>query len=427
MRLSKWLPYVFYGLLAGLLALTSLGFVLVVFFDRYTGIWQAYVVGYTVMLVVYSWYVLAMLIVSEVKRREWRQLADDVPFSVIIPCYNEDPELLTQAVQSVLRARGNKEVILVDDGSTNTSGAVFAELQHKLPNLKVHRFAKNQGKRAGLHYAVKQLVRSESQYIVTLDSDTIIRPDTLVRLLGPMQEKTIHATTGDVQLLNERQNLLTRMVGAYYWVGLHVYKEAQSGLGIVVCCSGCLAAYRADALRNIIDEFSEQTFFGRPATHSEDRHLTNLILRSGAKVVYVPEAVSYTRTPHTLSTFIKQQLRWKRGFVRESLFTLSYAWRNQKRLFLQILAWDLTSTYLSFGLRLNLLFLLFLNPLMVILVVIPIWAVAVVLRYALVIFRAPHKTVGLFTYALLFEFLLYWVNIYAFFTTSNRKWVTRAS
>ena len=91
-------------------------------------------------------------------------------------------------------------------------------------------------------------------------------------------------------LLNERQNLLTRMVGTYYWVGLNIYKQAQSVIRSVVCCSGCLAAYRASLLREVIDEFAGQRFLGQSCTHSEDRHLTNLVLKRGYDVVYVAEA-----------------------------------------------------------------------------------------------------------------------------------------
>ncbi len=424
MSLRPILQYVFYGLLWVLLILSSFGFVMATFFDQYRTIWQYYTVGYMILLVAYSWYVLLMLFVAEMKRKSHDELDEQTRFSVIIPCYNEEPELLTRAVMSVIRARGNKEVIIVNDGSQNQTKHVLRHLK-RIPDVKIHTFRYNRGKRAALHHAVTQLLDPASEYVVTLDSDTIIEPDTLLKLLAPMRDQNVHASTGEVELLNEKTNLLTRMVGAYYWVGLHVYKEAQSGLGIVVCCSGCLAAYRASKLREIIEPFYNQTFFGKPATHSEDRHLTNLILQGGGKVLYVPDAVSYTETPSTIKSFLKQQLRWKRGFVRESLYTLSYAWRNQKRLFLQILAWDLTSTYLSFGLRLNLILLIIFDPLATVLIAIPIWGLAVVLRYGLVIIRAPQKTVGLFAYAILFEFVLYWVNIYAFFTASNRKWITR--
>lgn len=77
-----------------------------------------------------------------------------------------------------------------------------------------------------------------------------------------MLDPKIGASTGNVLLLNERQNLLTRMIGTYYWIGLNINKHAQSVIRSVVCCSGC-------------------------------RHLTNLVPKRGFDVVYVAEAVSW--------------------------------------------------------------------------------------------------------------------------------------
>jgi hypothetical protein len=85
-----------------------------------------------------------------------------------------------------------------------------------------------------------------------IDSDTLLEPDALVRVVEPLKLENVGASTGNVLLLNERQNLLTRMIGTYYWIGLNIYKQAQSVIRSVVCCSGCLAAYRADLLREVI-------------------------------------------------------------------------------------------------------------------------------------------------------------------------------
>src|SRR4029077_7444992 len=150
-------------------------------------------------------------------------------------------------------------------------------------------------------YAVKELIDDDVEFVVTIDSDTALQPDALVRVVEPLKVEGIGASTGNVLLLNEEQNLLTRMVATYYWVGLNVYKQAQSVIRSVVCCSGCLAAYRATLLREVIDEFQQQRFLGEQCTHSEDRHLTNLVLKRGYDVVYVAEAISYTETPATVA------------------------------------------------------------------------------------------------------------------------------
>src|SRR6185436_1717891 len=203
-------------------------------------------------------------------------------------------------------------------------------------------------------------------------------------------------STGDVQLLNERENWLTRMIGTYYWIGLNIYKKAQSSLGNVVCCSGCLAAYKTTLIKENIDEFVSQEFLGERCTHSEDRHLTNLILKKNYQVVYVPAAKSYTETPATVKGFLKQQQRWKRGFIRESTYTLTYAWRTRKLLFFQVLFWDLTAPFFTFGMRLALIFLIISKPSFFFLFVLPIWVSFMLVRYIFILFQARDKIFGLF-------------------------------
>jgi hyaluronan synthase len=216
------------------------------------------------------------------------------------------------------------------------------------------------------------------------------------------------------------------MIGTYYWIGLNIYKQAQSVIRSVVCCSGCLAAYNAPLLREVIGEFASQRFLGERCTHSEDRHLTNLVLKRGFDVVYVSEAVSWTETPATVDGFLKQQRRWKRGYVRESLFTLLYAWRVKKLLWLQILVWDLSAPFLAFGLRIGLIVVVVTNPTLFFTAILPSWVALLLIRYIFVPLRAPDKLLGLFLYMFFYECCLYWLNLWALFTVRNKSWVTRA-
>lgn len=421
---------ILYGCLFAVLMLSITVFFAHLFSGNFSDIWLKYNLIYLLLLIINSWYVMALVVYDDLKKgkRKLHPISGEL-ISVIIPSYNEKMDLFAKTLISVIRAKGNKEIIIIDDGSITESKWLVKLFEHSYrfggPTIKIHIFPKNHGKREALHYAVTHLVNPSSMCVVTIDSDTILDRNALLQIAAPLRDSSIGATTGDVQLLNEKQNLLTRMVGTYYWMGLNIYKKAQSGLGIVVCCSGCLSAYRTSLVKEIIDEFNNQYFLGEKATHSEDRHLTNLILKRGYKVVYIPEAVSYTETPATIKSFCRQQLRWKRGFVRESLYTLSYAWRNQKRLFFQILFWDLTAPYLTLGLRLYLLVLLCINPIFVLTIIAPLWVMATFMRYLLVVFRAPQKTFGLFLYSVFFEAVLYWVNLYALFTVKNKRWVTR--
>src|ERR1041384_4132086 len=322
--------------------------------------WERFTLAYLGVLVVYTWYLFELLLVHDVRPRKYPKYSGG-KIAVVIPCYNEDPQLVEDSIRTVLAAYGNKQIIVIDDGSTNGVQTRLRELEQELP-IQLHEFAQNAGKREALHYAVTKLIDDDAEFVVTIDSDRLLEVQALVRVVEPLSSPRIGASTGNVLLLNERLNLLTRMIGTYYWVGLNIYKQAQSVIRSVVCCSGCLAAYRASLLREIIGEFAGQRFLGEQCTHSEDRHLTNLVLKRGYDVVYVSGAVSWTETPATVKGFLRQQRRWKRGYVRESLFTLLYAWRTKKLLWLQILVWDLTAPFLAFGLRVGVIVLVFADP-----------------------------------------------------------------
>lgn len=385
-------------------------------------LWVMYSRIYLYLMLAYTWFVLTLVCIDDFKKRTFPAYNDE-RIMVIVPCYNESPELLERSIKSVMAAKGNKQICIIDDGSKNNVRPYLQSLAKK-NHIKVHFFDRNKGKREALFYAVTNMI-DDSDFVVTIDSDTVLDENALIRVVEPLKIGKIAAATGDVQLLNEHQNALTRMIGSYYWIGLNIYKKAQSALGMVVCCSGCLAAYRSDVLRANIYKFVNQQFFGERCTHSEDRHLTNLVLQRDYDVVYVPEAISYTETPATVRGFLKQQQRWKRGFTRECLYTLSYAWRNRPLLFMQILFWDLSIPFFSFGLMLALIGTLITRPGTFIFVLVPSWAACMLIRNIPVLFHARSKIKGLILYMFFYEFCLYWQSIYALFTVRNKSWITR--
>ena len=384
--------------------------------------WSTFMLIYIVALIVYTGYLLVLLLIHEIKPRRFPAYASQ-KIAVLVPCFNEEPSLLERSLRSVCNADGNKQVIVIDDGSVNGIESDLDRLRDEL-GFTLHAFPVNRGKREALHYATKYLLDEDVEYVVTIDSDTVIASDAFSLVCGPLASPGIAASTGNVLLLNEKQNLVTRAVGAYYWIGSNIHKQAQSVIRSVVCCSGCLSAYRADVLREIIDEFAAQVFLGEKCTHSEDRHLTNLVLRKGLGVVYVPAAISWTETPSTVRTFARQQVRWKRGYVRESLLTLSYAWRTKKLLWLQILCWDLPSPFVALGVRLSFFAILFSQPRLALLLGLS-WVLLGLMRYAMLPLQQPRKILGFLVYVALNEAVLYWVNLWALVTVKNKSWVTR--
>jgi hyaluronan synthase len=419
---TKLFHRIFYLSLFVVLFMTAYFFIARLAFDTTGSQWQTYSRVYVLALLAHTWFIFILLFYESKRKITYPAYAGE-KISVIVPCYNEEPNLLLRSVESVINAKGNKEIIIIDDGSTNNVRPLLEKLaKHEL--IQVHFFDRNKGKRHALHHAIKEMIR-DSKFVVTIDSDTILDPDAFIRVVEPLKNPKIGASTGDVRLLNEKQNLLTRMIATYYWIGLNIYKKAQSSQGNVVCCSGCLAAYRTDILKEIIDEFVNQEFFGERCTHSEDRHLTNLILKRNYDVVYTEAAISWTETPASIKGFLKQQQRWKRGFIRESTYTLTHAWKKRKLLFFQILFWDLGAPFFTFGLRMAVLVTTILHPLFFLSFILPVWILFMFVRYIFVFILAREKIIGLFVYMVFYEVFLYWMNIYALFTVRNKSWITR--
>lgn len=410
----------FYYFLFGILGLSFVSFLLSFFNDT---LWNIYHNIYIFILLGYTWYTAILLLYSELKKEKYVRYYSE-KIAVIMPVFNEEVHLFEQALRSISNASGRKEIFVINDGSNRgASNSQIKNLCNKY-GARLHTFQTNRGKRHAIHFAVTELI-SDHKYTVTVDSDTILDKNALKRVVEPLKTAGVGASTGDVQLINENQNALTRMIGAYYWIGLNIYKRAQSSLGIVNCCSGCLAAYKTDLLKSNIEVFVEQTFLGEKCTHSEDRHLTNLVLKQGYKVKFNPLAVSYTLTPSTLSGFVKQQQRWKRGFIRESTFTLTYAWKAHKILFFQLLMCELTLPFMSFGLMLTIVLVLLSNPVEFLTIILPSWILCMSIRYVYIFKHNANKAPGLLLYMFLYEFILYWQFIFALFTVKNKSWITR--
>ena len=126
------------------------------------------------------------------------------------------------------------------------------------------------------------------------------------------------------------------MQAASYYVSFQLLKAAESVVNAVSCASGCFAAYRRSAVMPILEQWEHQTLFGRPWLHGDDRALTNMVLRRW-KVIYDGEAEVWTEAPERYRKFFKQQLRWQKSFVGESLVLVRHSWRSHPLAFPAIL------------------------------------------------------------------------------------------
>lgn len=255
----------------------------------------------------------------------------DLPrVAVVVPSFNEQDRIgaTIDSLFGLDYPADRFSVIVLDDGSTDATWARMLDAAARHPRLHAVRFSRNRGKRAGMAAGIR--AAGDAEVLLFVDSDSTVEPGALREIVRPFlaaDGAKVGVVTGHAGVLNGSVNLLTRLQEVRYYAAFRVIKAAESLFGAVSCASGCFSAYRREALEAVLAEWEQQRFLGREATFGDDRALTNYVLRDGWRSVYQSTAVCGTAVPERWRGFLRQQLRWKKSWSRESLSVLRIAWR----------------------------------------------------------------------------------------------------
>jgi hyaluronan synthase len=245
--------------------------------------------------------------------------------SIVISARNEE-EAISKTVESCFAAlypAEKKEVIVVDDGSTDGTAKVLTGLQRRFPSLKVFNIPPS-GKRHGM---AKGMREASGELLVFVDSDTIVDRLAFKQIIRGFDDPSVGASSGYCGVENSDKNLLTRMQDVRYVLSFDLMKAPEGVFGCVTCCPGVLSAYRREYIMKILDSWLNQTFLGAPATFGDDRSLTSYILRD-YKVLYNPLAICVTLVPETWKQYLTQQCRWKKSWLRETLIAGQFIYKK---------------------------------------------------------------------------------------------------
>jgi hyaluronan synthase/N-acetylglucosaminyltransferase len=271
--------------------------------------------------------------------------------SVIVPVYNEDLSILHDCLRSIDRVDYPRlEAIVVDDRSSNRGDLLKVLEEFAGGRFRVMLQRDNRGKRLSQRAVLDE---ARGEVIVTVDSDTIISPDGIRKMVAHFSNPEVGAVTGDVKVHNAKVNLLTRLISYRYWSAFHQERAAQSYFATVMCCSGPFSAYRRSVIDAVKDDYVGQIFLGQHCTFGDDRHMTNLVLREGYKIVFDPDAVSQTYVPTTLPQYMRQQVRWNKSFYREMVWSLRNVRKPHPYLLLDLLLQGLLPFMLIFALAIT--------------------------------------------------------------------------
>lgn len=301
---------------------------------------------------------LFQTIIAALERKRvsrYRPAPDSKRVGVQITGWKEDPELFQKCLESIKAqttqpayitfcSDGNEEsdeymidifcrvfpaFLLIRLGDEITEKSTLPIISPDVMTICITQ--PHKGKRAAMYSQTKLLLSLDVDYILYIDSDTIVDKRGISYLLSSAVATKAAAVTGDVCIHN-LDNLLAFLVSLKYWFAFSLERSAQSYFGNVGCISGPFGLYTVEALRPIIDVWRQQKFMGKECTFGDDRHLTNLVLRNGGRTHYDWRAMCYTDTPSSYQRYITQQTRWSKSFIRE--YVLNFGWFHFRQLWL---------------------------------------------------------------------------------------------
>ncbi|HET8721346.1 MAG TPA: glycosyltransferase family 2 protein [Nitrospira sp.] len=218
--------------------------------------------------------------------------------SVIIPAYNEEHTIaaVIQRVQAVPLEGIEKEIIVVDDASTDRT----AEVLDGIRNIRAIRHEKNEGKGSALATGIDA---ASGDVVIFQDADLEYAPEDYPAVLQPLIDGCCDAVMGS-RFLRERpvfwgsrkSPYLNHYIGnlLIIWVTNILYGKQFTDY------EGCYKAFRRSLL---VDTPVQATGF------EFDNELICKVMRKGARIVEVP--IQY----HPRTYAQGKKITWRHGLV----------------------------------------------------------------------------------------------------------------
>ena len=276
---------------------------------------------------------------------------DDHRIAVLIPLYNEDPDVVRRMLRALLhQSTPPAEIHVVDDGSSQ--GAYPEQRDWFLRDAAVAGIyatwqrTRNRGKRHAQSQAFQQI--RDADLFVTVDSDSMLDSEALHEIVQPFSDPRVMSVAGIILAINNKENLLARVTDMIFVGQQLIDRSSMSRLGSGLVNSGGLAAYRYQVLAGNIDTYMSESYLGRHVEFSDDSMLTLFALLSG-RTVQQPSAFAFAWMPDRWSHHYRQQVRWFRGSFIRGLWRIrflpvaSWGWWRQATGWMQM--WVVTSVF----------------------------------------------------------------------------------
>ncbi len=278
--------------------------VLEIFFIFLTGFMMAYLVRHYI-------FTLTVLRGANRKRKPKSETVSFEPtVSIIIPAHNEEKVIgrLLERVTELTYPKDKLQVLVVDDASSDKTGAIADDYESRCSFIEVLHRDKETGGRGKSAACNAGFNRSNGEVILCFDADYYPTRDIVEKLTCEFADLTVGAVQGRVVVLNEPQNIVTRLVALERIGGYRVDQEARENLNLITQYGGTAGGFRSSLLKSL-HGWDENIL-------AEDTDLTFSVYLAGYKIRYNLDAECYEEAVDNWKSYRRQRLRWAKGHMQ---------------------------------------------------------------------------------------------------------------
>lgn len=230
--------------------------------------------------------------------------------SIIVPVKNEEKVVarLLEALTRLDYPFGKKEVIVVNDASTDRTGEICFKYCLSHPEIRVLEKATSTTKAGALNFGVQHAL---GEIIATFDGDSVPEPDALLKAVKYFADPSVGAVQGRICSINAGQNMLTRFISYECSVQYEVYLGGKDALGLYVGLAGTCQFIRKEAL-DAVGGWNEDCL-------GEDTELSVKLIERGNVIRYASDVRTFEESPFNVESLLAQRARWYRGNIEVGL------------------------------------------------------------------------------------------------------------
>ncbi|MDH3779992.1 MAG: glycosyltransferase [Nitrosopumilus sp.] len=237
------------------------------------------------------------------------EIMSNKKITILIPAHNEESGIKESIESALATDYLNKEVIVIDDGSTDKTWLIansFAQqglikLIHRDVPLFPNKSSKASALNHGMNYAT-------GDYVLCMDGDTKLDTYALRNAAQYFDDESTVAFSGNVKILagdGGVNNVLTKLQTYEYMIAIELGRRFTSMFQVLLVISGAFGIFKKDIIKGV-HTFDKDTL-------TEDFDLTLKFRKTRGKIRFIPESIAYTYCPPNWHTWIAQRNRWAYG------------------------------------------------------------------------------------------------------------------